>query len=107
MTNSTRVFKATSLNVLTRWNRRLLSRIKLRLNQYSRTLLAYAVNTQKRTYFSLRPGSQYTSDAAPTLLEKHGAVQSMSRKGDPLDNAVAEFFFLSFEGGGVAQDVPV
>lgn len=38
-------------------------------------------------------GSQYASNAYREALSIHGIRQSMSRKGDPYDNAVAENFF--------------
>ncbi len=38
-------------------------------------------------------GSQYASYAHKDLLQQHGIVQSMSRKGNCWDNAVAESFF--------------
>ena len=38
-------------------------------------------------------GVQYASLAYRQLLHRHGIRQSMSRKGDPYDNAVAENFF--------------
>lgn len=38
-------------------------------------------------------GSQYTSRAFQRCLESHGMAQSMSRPGNPWDNAVAESFF--------------
>jgi len=38
-------------------------------------------------------GIQYCSDAFRTELRQHGMLQSMSRKGDCWDNAVAESFF--------------
>ena len=38
-------------------------------------------------------GIQYASIAYRAALERHGIRQSMSRKGDPYDNAVAENFF--------------
>lgn len=38
-------------------------------------------------------GSQYASKAHRALLAQHGILQSMSRKGDCWDNAVAESFF--------------
>lgn len=37
-------------------------------------------------------GSQYTSRAFRRCLESHGIAQSMSRPGNPWDNAVAESF---------------
>lgn len=38
-------------------------------------------------------GSQYASDSHRQLLQTHGITQSMSRKGNCWDNAVAESFF--------------
>ena len=38
-------------------------------------------------------GSQYASDSHRAVLKDHGIIQSMSRKGDCWDNAVAESFF--------------
>ena len=42
-------------------------------------------------------GSQYASTAYRAVLTAEGLVQSMSRKGDCWDNAVAESFFLTLE----------
>lgn len=38
-------------------------------------------------------GSQYCSDSHSKLIKQHGIIQSMSRKGNCWDNAVAESFF--------------
>ncbi|WP_419636115.1 IS3 family transposase, partial [Thiolapillus sp.] len=38
-------------------------------------------------------GSQYASDSHRKILKQHGVIQSMSRKGNCWDNAVAESFF--------------
>ena len=38
-------------------------------------------------------GSQYAADSHRNILKDHGIIQSMSRKGDCWDNAVAESFF--------------
>jgi putative transposase len=38
-------------------------------------------------------GSQYASDSHRVILKDHGIIQSMSRKGNCWDNAVAESFF--------------
>lgn len=38
-------------------------------------------------------GSQYVADSHAQIIKQHGIVQSMSRKGDCWDNAVAESFF--------------
>jgi len=42
-------------------------------------------------------GSQYASKAYRTLLGQHHLVQSMSRKGNCWDNAVAESFFATMK----------
>ncbi|MCJ7764523.1 MAG: IS3 family transposase [Thiovulaceae bacterium] len=42
-------------------------------------------------------GSQYASDSHKELLEEYGIVQSMSRRGNCYDNAVAESFFHSLK----------
>ena len=61
-------------------------------------------------------GSQCTSRAFQRRLESHGIAQSMSRPGNPWDNALAESFFKTPERelasgkgcktkGGAKQDV--
>jgi putative transposase len=42
-------------------------------------------------------GSQYASGDYQRLLEQHGIVCSMSRRGDCWDNAVAESFFATLK----------
>jgi transposase InsO family protein len=42
-------------------------------------------------------GSPYASDDYRELIDRHGIVPSMSRKGDCYDNAVAESFFSTLE----------
>ena len=42
-------------------------------------------------------GSQYTSNAFSRLLKVNSAIQRMSRKGNPWDNAVAESFFSTIK----------
>ncbi len=42
-------------------------------------------------------GSQYASYEHKSILEKYGIIQSMSKKGDCWDNAVAESFFHSLK----------
>ena len=42
-------------------------------------------------------GSQYASKAYRALLEQYGLVQSMSRRGNCWDNAVAESFFATLK----------
>jgi len=48
-------------------------------------------------------GSQYASYSHNDLLQKHGIVQSMSRKGNCWDNAVAESFFKTLKSDLVYQ----
>ena len=48
-------------------------------------------------------GVQYACHAYRTLLAQHGAVASMSRRGDCWDNAVAESFFATLEGELIAR----
>jgi len=42
-------------------------------------------------------GSQYAADSHKVLLKEHGILQSMSRRGNCYDNAVAESFFHSLK----------
>ena len=42
-------------------------------------------------------GSQYASDSHKELLKEYGIIQSMSRRGNCYDNAVAESFFHSLK----------
>lgn len=42
-------------------------------------------------------GSQYCSDSHVNITKRHGIVQSMSRKGNCWDNAVAESFFSTIK----------
>ncbi len=43
-------------------------------------------------------GAQYASRSFRRCLDSHGIVQSVSRSGAPLDNAVAESFFKTPKG---------
>lgn len=42
-------------------------------------------------------GSQYTSKEFRNLLEDYSVIHSMSRLGNPYDNAVCESFFSNFK----------
>jgi transposase InsO family protein len=65
------------------------------------------IDAQKMALRSRRPGpglimhtdrgSQYASGKFRRLLRANGTLSSMSRKGDPWDNAVAESFFKSLK----------
>jgi transposase InsO family protein len=48
-------------------------------------------------------GSQYACQTYQQLLKAHGVRCSMSRKGECLDNAVAERFFGSLKGERIAH----
>ncbi|WP_233750439.1 MULTISPECIES: IS3 family transposase [Arcobacteraceae] len=48
-------------------------------------------------------GSQYASYSHKDLLQKYGIIQSMSRKGNCWDNAVAESFFKSLKNELIYQ----
>jgi len=48
-------------------------------------------------------GSQYASYSHKDLLQKYGIIQSMSRKGNCWDNAVAESFFKTLKSDLVYQ----
>ena len=54
-------------------------------------------NPSKGLIWHTDRGSQYASYSHKDLLKKHGIVQSMSRKGNCWDNAVAESFFKSLK----------
>ena len=59
---------------------------------------AYAARQPKAGLtFHSDQGSQYTSHAFRTLLEKLQVTQSFSKSGRPYDNAVAESFFSIFK----------
>lgn len=51
-------------------------------------------------------GCQYTSDLYVAHLRQHGAVQSMSRKGNCWDNAVVERFFRSLKQEWIDKPYP-
>jgi transposase InsO family protein len=50
-------------------------------------------------------GSQYAATKVRELIKKHQVVQSMSKKGDCFDNAVAESFFATLKTECVYQQV--
>jgi transposase InsO family protein len=87
------------------------------LDLFSRRVVGYALSERidtelvltalRRALATRRPtgallhhtdrGSQYASHAYRAVLEAHGLVASMSRRGDCYDNAVAESFFSTLE----------
>ena len=60
-------------------------------------------NPQKGLLWHTDRGSQYASYSHKDLLQKHGIIQSMSRKGNCWDNAVAESFFKSLKNELIYQ----
>ncbi|WP_125721229.1 IS3 family transposase [Flavobacterium ustbae] len=52
---------------------------------------------QKGLLFHSDRGTQYASKLFANSLKEHSCIQSMSRKGDSFDNAVAESFFNSLK----------
>jgi transposase InsO family protein len=56
---------------------------------------------QKGLIFHSDRGVQYACEAFRNALKSKGAVQSMSRKGDCWDNAVAESFFKSLKAEAI------
>jgi transposase InsO family protein len=48
-------------------------------------------------------GSQYVADSHLKIIQQHGIIQSMSRKGNCWDNAVAESFFATLKNELVYQ----
>jgi putative transposase len=55
-------------------------------------------NPAKGLIFHSDRGVQYASNEFRKLLKNYGFIQSMSRKGDCYDNAVAESFFKTLKG---------
>ena len=60
-------------------------------------------NPQSGLIWHTDRGSQYASYSHKDLLQEHSIVQSMSRKGNCWDNAVAESFFKSLKNELVYQ----
>jgi transposase InsO family protein len=60
-------------------------------------------NPSKGLLWHTDRGSQYASYSHKDLLHKHGIVQSMSRKGNCWDNAVAESFFKTLKSDLIYQ----
>ena len=68
-------------------------RINTRLCLDALNMAIFRQKPPKGLIFHSDRGVQYTAKAFRLLLNKNGFKQSMSRKGDPYDNAVAENFF--------------
>ena len=87
------------------------------LDLFSRRVVGWALDDNMRTELVLRAlemakghrdvlpglmfhsdrGSQYASNAYQKALSASGMISSMSRKGDPWDNAVSESFFATLK----------
>jgi len=67
--------------------------MKVSLVNDALTMALIGRNPPKGLIWHTDRGSQYASYAHKNLLQQHGIVQSMSRKGNCWDNAVAESFF--------------
>lgn len=72
------------------------------LDAYSTVIIAFkdALNNRTMhpdTIFHSDRGVQYASEEFRLVLKKYSQLQSMSRKGNCWDNAVAESFFSSFK----------
>ena len=68
-------------------------RINTQLVLDALNMAIYRQKPPKGLIFHSDRGVQYTSTAFRSLLNQKGFKQSMTRKGDPYDNAVAENFF--------------
>ena len=78
------------------------------IDLYSRKVVGWSMairhrNPQKGLLWHTDRGSQYASYSHKDLLQKHGIIQSMSRKGNCWDNAVAESFFKSLKNELIYQ----
>jgi len=60
-------------------------------------------NPSKGLIWHTDRGSQYAADSHRALLGEYGIIQSMSRKGNCWDNAVAESFFHTLKTGLVSH----
>lgn len=69
------------------------SRIDTNLTVSALEMAVNRQNPQGNLIFHSDRGVQYASGGYREALAKHNITQSMSRKGDPYDNAVAENFF--------------
>ncbi len=72
-------------------------RMQASLVNHALTMAVWKRKPAKGLIWHTDRGSQYASDSHRLLLRQHGIVQSMSRKGDCWDNAVAESFFHSLK----------
>ena len=67
--------------------------MKTKLVNDALTMALWKRKPKKGLIWHTDQGSQYASDSHREILTDHGIIQSMSKKGDCWDNAVAESFF--------------
>lgn len=73
------------------------SRMKAELVNSALLMAIWQRKPQKGLIWHTDRGSQYASDSHRSIIKQHNLTQSMSRKGDCWDNAVAESFFGSIK----------
>ena len=73
------------------------SRMKTELVNNALLMAVWQRKPPKGLIWHTDRGSQYCSDSHTKLTKQHGIIQSMSRKGNCWDNAVAESFFSTIK----------
>lgn len=71
--------------------------MKARLVNDALTMAIWKRKPNKGLIWHSDRGSQYASESHRNTLKDHGIIQSMSKKGDCWDNAVAESFFRTLK----------
>jgi putative transposase len=69
------------------------SHMRAELVNNALTMAIWSRKPQRGLLWHTDRGSQYASESHRSILKDHGIIQSMSRKGNCWDNAVAESFF--------------
>ncbi|MFT6346411.1 MAG: transposase InsO family protein [Myxococcota bacterium] len=94
-TGSGWIYLATVIDLYSRqvigWS--MANNMKAKLINDALTMAIWKRKPQKGLIWHSDRGSQYASDSHRAILKDHGVIQSMSRKGNCWDNAVAESFF--------------
>jgi transposase InsO family protein len=94
-TNNGWLYLATVIDLYSRqiigWS--MADNMKAKLVNDALTMAIWKRKPKKGLIWHSDRGSQYASDSHRVILKDHGIIQSMSRKGDCWDNAVAESFF--------------
>lgn len=71
--------------------------MKAKLVNDALTMAIWKRKPKKSLIWHSDRGSQYASESHRNILKDHGIIQSMSKKGDCWDNAVAESFFATLK----------